>query len=48
MPSEAEVIGLQPNEKRPNVLHVGPGLNLTWPVADRNMNYTIPPGMYYS
>lgn len=40
MPSEAT--GLQPNEKRPTILHVEPGINLSWPEEDRNLNYTIP------
>lgn len=42
MPSEAESIGLQSNEKRSHILTVGPGLNLSWPQEDRNLNYTIP------
>lgn len=41
-----ETIGLQPNEKRPHILHVSPGDNLSWPLEDGNLTYTIPSGMY--
>lgn len=33
--------------KRPNILRVGPGINLSWPEEDKNLNYTIPSSKSY-
>ncbi|XP_025836641.1 popeye domain-containing protein 3-like isoform X2 [Agrilus planipennis] len=35
--------GLEPNIKKPNVLHVHLITNLSWPDEDKFINYTIPP-----
>lgn len=43
MPSNAET-GLQPNEERSHTLFVSPIGNASWPVGDKNISYTIPPG----
>lgn len=43
MPSNAES-GLQPNEERPHTLFVSPIENASWPIGDKNISYTIPPG----
>ncbi|XP_017773186.1 PREDICTED: popeye domain-containing protein 3-like [Nicrophorus vespilloides] len=47
MPSDPDSSGLQPNEKRPSILHVSPGLNLTWPNEDHDLNYTIPKEIWW-
>lgn len=44
MPSDPEVIGLQRNEERSHILRVSPGNNLSWPIEDTNLTYTIPSG----
>lgn len=45
MPSDPEATGLQRNELRPHILHVSPAGNLSWPLEDSNLTYTIPSGM---
>lgn len=42
--SYLDATGLAPNEKRPTLLQISPGSNLSWPVEDRNISYFIPAG----
>lgn len=35
------------HDDRPNLLHVSPGQNLSWPNEDKNLTY-IPPGELFN
>ncbi|KAK9694007.1 Popeye protein conserved region [Popillia japonica] len=39
--------GLQAVERKPAILQVAPGGNLTWPSEDQHLNYTIPGGGFW-
>lgn len=41
MSARSDTVGLQTVERKPTILHVAPGQNLTWPSEDQLLNYTV-------